>query len=294
MVLSQHPSDLTERKGDNMIKYSKFIKYANFGVGRYYVKSIGLCRKKDIVIRGDYRKHPVVRIGESAFEGNVRIETVFIPEGVKTIGANAFKGCTSLKKVSLPSTLEHIEEGAFAGCSNLQDINFPKNLGIIASSVFNGCTSLTCVKISHVGSIRKEAFKNSGIIALAENWTDGVCCIDNWVIDIEEGREYCEIPKCVVGFADGAFDKIKKITLVKDPDYDEKMRCYNELYFDFYSVYVACVESPPKEYMEIKPTITLKYGGTLADWGKIKLPTVEGTVFTFEIIAVDGQCQMYL
>ena len=58
----------------------------------------------------------VVSIGEGAFQGNVYVETVFIPDNIVLIKKNAFEGCNNIEKVLYSGTYEQwnqivIEEG---------------------------------------------------------------------------------------------------------------------------------------------------------------------------------------
>ena len=48
----------------------------------------------------------VKEIGESAFEGNTYLESVYIPVNIVKIGKNAFNGCTSIKKVTYAGTVQ--------------------------------------------------------------------------------------------------------------------------------------------------------------------------------------------
>lgn len=57
--------------------------------------------------------YKVIGIEEGAFEGNETLESVVIPENVKSIATNAFYDCTSLTKVSVKSRDTVIGEKAF-------------------------------------------------------------------------------------------------------------------------------------------------------------------------------------
>ena len=67
-----------------------------------------------------YDNRQVKYIGRNAFEGNEKLISVTIPEGVEYIEAYAFKGCSNLENVSLPSSIKVIETGAFEGCEKLK------------------------------------------------------------------------------------------------------------------------------------------------------------------------------
>lgn len=60
--------------------------------------------------------HPVVAIGERAFEKMLRIKSIMIPDSVTSVGWFAFSGCISLETVSIPTSVTEIGYGAFLNC----------------------------------------------------------------------------------------------------------------------------------------------------------------------------------
>ena len=65
---------------------------------------------------------PVTAIGPSAFQTNLDLIDLVIPEGVISLGDYAFQRCPNLTGVSLPATLEEVGLNPFAGCEALLDI----------------------------------------------------------------------------------------------------------------------------------------------------------------------------
>ena len=64
----------------------------------------------------------VRHIGECAFGGRQRLNSIKLPEGLTSIGVNAFWLCTGLKDVTIPASVQSIEDYAFEGCLELQDV----------------------------------------------------------------------------------------------------------------------------------------------------------------------------
>ena len=89
----------------------------------------------------------VTAIGEAAFYGNAKLQSIDIPEGVKTIGGSAFSGCTALTTVNLPSTLTTIGSSAFSGCKKISSIMLPEGLKTIDQMAFNNCTGMKIIFI---------------------------------------------------------------------------------------------------------------------------------------------------
>lgn len=54
---------------------------------------------------------------------NTQLNSITIPEGVKSIGNEAFMNCYSLKSIDIPDSVEEIGELAFARCRSLKNIN---------------------------------------------------------------------------------------------------------------------------------------------------------------------------
>ena len=52
-----------------------------------------------VVVPDDYNGTPIVKIGDSAFEGNTKITKVSLPDTIQIIGKRAFAGCTSLAEM---------------------------------------------------------------------------------------------------------------------------------------------------------------------------------------------------
>ena len=62
---------------------------------------------------------PVTAIGASAFQSNITVTDVVIPEGIITLGDSVFKRCSSLEYVTLPNSLVNVGVNPFAGCEAL-------------------------------------------------------------------------------------------------------------------------------------------------------------------------------
>ena len=93
------------------------------------------------------------------FLNGARIETLVIPEGVKTISNSSIVNCPNLRTVSLPSTLESIGYQAFYNCPKIASLRLPENLATIGASAFSGCRGIESVVLpSTLKSIGSRAF----------------------------------------------------------------------------------------------------------------------------------------
>ena len=80
--------------------------------------------------------------GEEIFAG-CPIESIVIPDGVKTLHGGMFANCRKLKSVTLPNGIETIVGFAFAYCSSLEKITLPRSVTKIQGEVFADCSNLT-------------------------------------------------------------------------------------------------------------------------------------------------------
>ena len=101
----------------------------------------------------------VTKIGERAFEGMKRLESVIWATTARCeIEPRAFAYCAALKKVELPDNLEAIPEYAFVSCSSLETISGGKNVRTIGERAFSSCQSLKTLEFSEVVAVGEGAF----------------------------------------------------------------------------------------------------------------------------------------
>ncbi|MBQ8209864.1 MAG: leucine-rich repeat domain-containing protein [Clostridia bacterium] len=101
----------------------------------------------------------VMNISDSAFEGCINLESVYMADTVTEIGDSAFSGCEKLSIIKLSNNLTFMGRSAFQGCNSIRDIKFP--VGIEDICGFDYCSGLTSVTIpSGVTDIGVSAFYN--------------------------------------------------------------------------------------------------------------------------------------
>ena len=89
----------------------------------------------------------VVSVANGLFKGNRLINTVIVPEGVKSLGAYLFQNANNITSVKLPSTLESIGAYAFQSVYNLRSIIIPENVTRIEQCTFESCSQLNSVTL---------------------------------------------------------------------------------------------------------------------------------------------------
>lgn len=112
------------------------------------------CKKLNSVILPESLK----TIGEYTFNASKALETVEINEGVTSIGLGAFWQCTSLKTIKLPESLTFIDDYSFRE-SGLTEITIPGGVETIPYNAFDCCYDLETVTLCDgVKTIEQHAF----------------------------------------------------------------------------------------------------------------------------------------
>jgi len=155
--------------------------------------------------------YPVTKIGAYAFEECSFLQSVTIPDSVKTISKYAFTKCTNLKSITMLDGVTYIGESAFWDCTNLTDILFSNSLKIIGQHAFDECTSLRSILIpDSVTTIMDGAFEdcsNLESITFSNNLEEiGLNAFVRC-----RGLESITIPSSVTHIGNGAFAGCPKL-----------------------------------------------------------------------------------
>ena len=150
-------------------------------------------------------------IGSAAFEQCPYLEEIGIPDSVTTIGSSAFSGCRRLTSVSLGDGVTEIGGGAFSGCDSLTSIVIPDGVTSIGYNTFAYCSSLTSITLpDRVTSIGNYAF--SGCWDLEDlTIPDSVIYIGDCAF-LNCGLTNITIPDSVTSIGDGAFVSCGRLT----------------------------------------------------------------------------------
>ncbi len=105
----------------------------------------GCSELRTVVFEGFDESSAITELPSGIFNKCTKLESIVIPDSVKTIGYRAFSDCSLLEEVSLPKNLTAIMNYAFYGCTKLENIKMNKDGGgfSVYSNAFASCPSLT-------------------------------------------------------------------------------------------------------------------------------------------------------
>lgn len=164
------------------------------------------------------KEYQVTEIGESAFESNVLLQKIVLPEGMKTIGNSAFYACPELAEVIFSDTVESIGTSCFAECPKLSQIQLPSSLKTLGTESFSNCVALQSITIpGGITTIDNAVFY--GCEKLTECiFEEGVTQIGNEMFTNCEALTKVEIPKSVTMVGVEVFWGCKALTEITLPD----------------------------------------------------------------------------
>lgn len=84
----------------------------------------------------------VTALSDRCFMECDTLETVVLPESLRSIGEQAFMGCDSLRGIKLTEQVESIGAEAFYNCPALEAIYIPESVRFIGVNAFSACFQL--------------------------------------------------------------------------------------------------------------------------------------------------------
>ncbi len=157
----------------------------------------------------------ITKIPEGLFAGYTGIESIEIPDTVKTILSYAF-AYSSIQSVKIGSGLTTIESCAFYGCRSLTEINLPDSLTKIGGRAF-ASSSIQNVKIgSGLTTIDYGAFENCSSLT-SINLPDSLTAIGSYAFENCINLGTIEFPESLITISYSAFSGCSSLSGIKLP-----------------------------------------------------------------------------
>ena len=110
----------------------------------------------------------VTSIGQNAFKGNEKIQSIRIPSSVDYISDYAFFGCHALKEVILPSNIRKIGKCAFMYCYGLESICLPSTITTLDAQSFSRSSIKSIVLPSSITILGEQTFSGCEALEIVE------------------------------------------------------------------------------------------------------------------------------
>ncbi len=184
--------------------------------------------------------YKVIRIGNDAFEDDLTLVGITIPESVYEIGQEAFNGCKNLPEINLPKTITNMCERAFANCYGLTYFEVPPLVTRLNPEVLKDCRGLYSIRmhdnIEELGMGALMDCRHLRAFERSENWKLRIIddyamknCIELEEINIPEGvtkigkeaMYYCQklntvsLPKTLELLGGNTFDDCEVLSTIK-------------------------------------------------------------------------------
>ena len=159
--------------------------------------------------------YTITQIDRCAFNECEELNSIIIPNTVKSIGNKAFCHCHSLSHVQLPSTLDSIQEQTFYLCESLRSIQFPESLEYIGPFAF----FLSGIKeLDFIGNVKLDewAFAECHYLEIA-TLPEGMDTISRNLFSLCGGLSSISIPQSVKVIGGAAFENTN-LSVVSFPD----------------------------------------------------------------------------
>ena len=146
-------TEATEEDLKDAIEDEYGVKYSRDG--KKLLEASSSFREKEYVVREGTEV-----ICDGAFSCCESLQSVIIPNSVKSIGDEAFSWCQSLQRITIPNSVTSIGDYAFSSCESLQSVTILNSVTKIGDFAFDSCESLQSVTIPNsVTSIGDDAFR---------------------------------------------------------------------------------------------------------------------------------------
>ena len=151
--------------GGGITKFGSSVFYADKALTSVTLKEgiteIGIAAFRSTGIDTLIVPNSVKSIRTSAFSLCDSLAFVSLGTGLTSIGEKAFWACKKLTSIVIPDNVTYIDKAAFQSCHKLKEVTLSNNLKTIYENTFNYCDSLTYIRIPEsVTRIREDAFSN--------------------------------------------------------------------------------------------------------------------------------------
>ena len=212
-------TEVTEEDLKDAIKDEYGVIYSRDG--KKLLRASFSLREKEYVVREGTEV-----ICDDAFICCESLQSITIPNSVKSIGSRAFRNCESLQSITIPNSVTKIGDGAFSWCKYLQSVTIPNSVRNIGNHAFSGCNICFFICNSTYFQNDDVCLFNKDKTAIVSRINDCVnYIIPNSVTSIGDyafsdclSLQSITIPNSVTKIGDGAFEGCESLQSVTIPN----------------------------------------------------------------------------
>lgn len=240
----------------------------------------------------------VVAIGTKAFYFSNTVETIQLPETIKSIGEDAFSNSNMLTTVNIPSGVTFIGERAFSTCPKIRSLVVPEGITSLSDYVFYSCRGLR--QLTLPASLESIGYASLRYCRALVNITipSGVKKIDDYGFAQCSALESVSLPDGLEYIGESAFSGCEALESIEFPasvDFYGNNICYGCAHLETAVVPEGVTAIPnymfyqcsALETFEIPSTVTL-IGKYAFEYAGLKSLTVPASVDEIGIQAFDG------
>lgn len=157
-------------------------------------------------------------IGDFAFAGCSKLQSIIIPDTVTKIGEYAFLNCSFLRQIIIPDTVTIISDYTFLNCTSIQSIQISNSVKAIGEHAFDNCNSLKDIVIpDSVCKIGRGAFQDC--------WNLDYIKIPDSLSKLEEAiflrctsLKQIDIPISITKIEESAFQGCQSLSIINIPE----------------------------------------------------------------------------
>lgn len=235
---------------------------------------------------------PVTAIGDGAFQDQVTIEKITVPQGVTSLGEYAFAYCTKLKEITIAESVQTIGAAAFTCCDQLPSVVIPEGVTRIAMDTFFNCPKLESVTVpDSVTYIGDYAF-GSCYVLKGIHIPEGVTYIGDYAFRFCKALKVIDLPTSLENIGECTFSGCYNLKYIHIPagiakvSYEAFHQCKNLVTV---SIPASVTTIDSRAFAECEKLTCVVYTGTEAQKGEMTIGSSNGRLKN-ALWHLNGQC----
>lgn len=156
----------------------------------------------------------------STFKNCRSLQSIYLPDNIKTIQASCFENCISITQITFPSNLKSIENYAFKKCTSLITDVVLLNVTYIGISAFEGCESIPYLKFgSALKTISQYSFSGCKNLKIVEGFENTVITNTSWNTFYGcTSLQSIQLPASLTAIGESAFNGCTSLQSIQLPE----------------------------------------------------------------------------